>query len=156
VQLVDGNSPRVKTFLGRVRSWMKDFAHKNDLYEDRMADDDNLLVCLELAIDEFNKFSMPPTNFGIENFPSYACLVYGTVIHALISEALLQMRNRLNYTDGGLTIADSDKAGDFMSAVQALRSMYNAQKADLKMFLNIEGAYGDGVHSEYATVDFFY
>lgn len=135
---------------------MKDFAHLNDLYEDRMADDGNLLVCLEMAIDEFNNFSMPPTNFGLENFPSYACLVYGTVIHALISEAMLQMRNRLNYTDGGLTIADSDKAGDFMAAVQTLRTMYNQQKADLKMFLNVEGAYGDGVHSEYATVDFFY
>jgi len=156
VQIVDGNSPRVKKFLGRVRSWMKDFSHKNELLADRMADDENLLVCLEMALDEFNKFSMPPTNFGLEDFPSYALLVYGTTIHALISEAMLQMRNRLNYTDGGITVATSDKAGDYMSAVQALRAMYTAQKTDLKMFLNAEQAYGDGIPSEYATVDFFY
>ena len=156
MQILDGNDPRVKKFLGRVREWLKDFAHMNDLLPGHMASDGNLLVCLEIALDEFNKFSMPPTSFGLENFPSYAMLVYGTTIHVLISEALLQMRNRLNYTDGGLTIADSDKAGDYMSAVQALRGMYNAQKNDLKMFLNAEQAYGDGVPSEYATVDFFY
>lgn len=156
MQLVDGNNPRVKKFLGRVRTWMKDFSYKNDLLVDRMSDDDNLLVCLELALDEFNKFSMPPTNYGLENFPSYALLVYGTVIHALISEAMLQMRNRLNYTDGGITVATSDKAGDYMSAVQALRQMYHMQKNDLKTFLNAELAYGDGIPSEYATVDFFY
>ena len=64
MQLLNGNDPRVKKFIGRVRSWMKDFAHLNDLLPDRMASDGNLLVCLELAMDEFNKFSMPPTSFS--------------------------------------------------------------------------------------------
>ena len=155
MQLLDGNDPKVRTFLGRVRSWMKDFAHKNRLLVDEEANDASLLVYLEVAVDDFNNTTMPRTSFTFANFPSYALLLWGTVIQALTGEQLLQIRNRLNYTDGGLTVATSDKAGDYAAVIQALLMKYERQKQDLKVFLNVEDGFG-GIPSEYSTVDFFY
>lgn len=155
MQLLDANNPRVKTFLGRVRSWMKDFAHKNRLIPGEEADDKSLLVYLEMALDDFNNATQPRTGFSLDDFPSYAILVWGTVIQALTGETLLQIRNRLNYTDAGLTIGTSDKAGDMASVIHSLTAMYEQKKQDLKVSLNADGAFG-GVPSEYATVDFFF
>jgi len=155
VQFLEGNDPKVRKFLGRVRVWMKDFAHKNMLLPDEEAEDDVLLVYLEMAVDDFNNATMPRTSFLFSNFPSYAILLYGTVIQALTGEGLLQIRNRLNYTDGGLTVASSDKGGDYSAVVQQLAAKYERMKQDLKIFLNTEQGFGN-VPSEYATVDFFY
>ena len=155
MQLLDGNDPRVKKFVGRVRTWMKDFAHKNQLIVGEEADDKALVVYLEMAIDDFNNATTPRTSFRIDNFPSYSLLVWGTVIQALLGESLLQIRNRLNYTDGGITVATSDKAGDYAAAVQQLAVMYEQKKRDVKTEWNVDQAWGN-VPSEYATVDFFY
>jgi hypothetical protein len=134
---------------------MKDFAHRNQLIVGEENDDAALLVYLEMAIDDFNNATTPSTNYTLDNFPSYSVLVWGTVIQALMGESLLQIRNRLNYSDGGLTIATSDKAGDYAAAMQQLAVVYEQKKRDVKTQINVDMGYGN-VPSEYATVDFFY
>ena len=155
MQFLDANNPNVKTFVGRVRRWMKDFAHKNRLIPGEEADDDSLLVYVEVALDDFNNATMPRTSFTFANFPSYAILLWGTVIQALTGESLLQIRNKLNYTDGGITVAASDKAGDYAAVAQQLMVKYERQKADVKTYINAEEGFGN-IPSEYATVDYFY
>lgn len=155
MQLLTANDPGVKQFLGMVRSYMKDYAHKNRLLSDVEADEPALLVYVQMTIDDFNNASTPRTSFLFSNFPSFKILLLGTVIQALLSESLLQIRNRLNYSDGGLTISASDKAGDMLGVMQGLVQEYERKKTDMKIMINAEGAFG-GVPSEYATVDFFY
>lgn len=155
MQLLDSNDPQVKTFLGRVRTFMKDFSHKNRLIPGVENDDKTLLVAAELTIDDFNNASTPRTGFTFSTFPSFKILLYGTVIQALMSESLLQIRNRLSFSDGGLTISASDKAGDMSAIMQPMVAEYERKKADLKIMLNAEDAFGS-VPSEYGTVDFFW
>jgi len=153
--ILDPNSPLVHKVMGRVRTFLKDFTHKNTLLVGEESSDDELILYLELAIDDFNNAHTPRTNFGLANFPSFALLLWGTVIQALLSESILQIRNRLSYSDGGITVALSDKSPDLANAAQGLIVNYERKVEDLKKQLNAEAAFGN-VPSEYGTVEFFF
>ena len=152
---VDPNSPVAHKMIGRIRTFMKDFVHKNRLIVGEEASDDEIIVYLELAVDDFNNAHTPRTTYTLSNFPSFAILLWGSIIQALTSESLLQIRNDLSYSDGGITVATSNKAPAMMLAAQSLMVNYERKVEDLKKQLNLEQCEG-GVPSEYGTVEFFF
>lgn len=155
IVLVNPNDPITHKVIGRVRTFLKDFAHKNRLIVGEESTDDELMLYLELAIDDFNNAHTPTTSYRLNNFPSLSILIWGTTIQALISESFLQIRNRLSYSDGGITVALSDKSADLANAAQGLIVKYERNVEDLKKQLNAEDAFGN-VPSEYGTVEFFF
>ncbi len=66
------------------------------------------------------------------------------------------MRNQISYSDGGITIGKWDNASLMMAFVQMLRSTYEEKKKQLKVALNIQGAWGGAVSSEYAYINGWY
>lgn len=153
--IVDPNNSVTHKMIGRVRTFMKDFVHKNRLIVGEEASDDEIILYLELAVDDFNNAHTPRTNYTLNTFPSFAILLWGAVIQALTSESLLQIRNDLSYSDGGITVALSNKAPAMMQAAQGLMMNYERKVEDLKKQLNLEQGDG-GVPSEYGTVEFFF
>jgi hypothetical protein len=153
--ILDRNDPGVHKMIGRVRTFLKDFTHKNRLIVGEESSDDEIMLYLEMAIDDFNNAHTPRTNYGLKNFPSFVILLWGTAIQALTSESILQIRNELNYSDGGITVALSNKAPGLAAAAQGLMVNYERKIEDLKKQLNAEQAYGN-VSSEYGTVEFFF
>lgn len=139
------------TFIGQVRDYMRDFPEFNALVDGEETSDGLISLCADLAADDFSNTMPPIGNFTVESHPSLYLLLIGTVIQILRSAGILQARNNLNYSDGGLTVATSDKAQIYMGYVNAMVGEYEGKKRNLKISLNAAGAYG-GIRSEYSFI----
>ena len=91
------------TFIGQVRDYMRDFPEFNALVDGEETSDGLISLCADLAADDFSSTMPPIGNFTVETHPSLYLLLLGTVIQVLRSAGILQARNNLNYSDGGLT-----------------------------------------------------
>ena len=82
-----------------------------------------------------------------------------TVISLIESVALLQIRNHINYSTGGINVGVNDKAPLLLSWLQYYKSYTDQLKQRVKVSLNIEGILGpsnSGVHSELWAVNATY
>jgi len=134
-----------------VRQYVRDKDELNTLLDGEESDGLDINTAILMAIDEFN--TTPPLigNYRLENFPSMALLVWGSVIHLLISAGILQTRNRLNYSDGGINVAVSDKAGEYQGWIGQVAARWENGKLNLKTAINISQGFG-GSHSEYVYI----
>jgi len=109
-------------------------------------------LAVNLTIDDYN--TTPPllTAVTILNFPSLMFMVHGCAIQLLIMGGILQSRNELNYSSGGISVKTSDKTQLYQSWLNLLARGYENKKKEFKISVNIEGAYGSGVMSQYATL----
>ena len=135
-----------------VRLYMRDFIQFNALVDDEETPDSIIDLCVWLTISDFNT-TAPLTNFPLASFPSLYLLHLGTVLQVMRSAGILQSRNRLNYSDGGITVATSDKAPEYMQWITLMINEYEGKKKVLKRSLNAASAYG-GIFSEYSYVNY--
>lgn len=88
-----------------------------------------------------------------------ALLLRMTVIALIESVGLLQTRNHLNYSNGGINVGVNDKTPMLMQWLQYYRSFTEQMKQRVKVSFNIEGILGpgnSGVFSEYWAVNSTY
>jgi hypothetical protein len=74
-----------------------------------------------------------------------------TVITLLESVGLLQTRNHINYSNGGLNVGVNDKTPLILQWLQYYQASTKQLMSQVKVALNIEGMLGSGgsgVHSE--------
>lgn len=142
------------TFVGQVREYLRDFPEFNALLQGEETSDGLLNLCADLAADDFTHTMPPIGTFTVETFPSLYLLLLGTVIQVLRSAGILQARNNLNYSDGGLTVATSDKAQIYQAFAQWIMQEYETKKRAFKISQNARSAYG-GIHSEYSWIGAF-
>lgn len=145
-------SPTFGNVREATRLYMRDFRQFNALIDDEETPDSIMDLCISLTVDDFNT-TPPNTGFDIVNFPSKYLLLIGTVIQVLRSAGILQSRNRLNYSDGGITVSTSDKAPEYQAWIDRMQREYEDKKKRLKRSLNAEAAYG-GIFSEYSYVNY--
>jgi hypothetical protein len=138
--------------VAKVRAFMRDNTATNALLDGEESDDTIILLCAEIGLDEFNY--MPPvfTSYAITTFPYGTMLVMITVIKVLESAGILQSRNQLQYSDGGITVSVSDKTALYQSWIQLFLSRIWVQAQRIKKTVNIESCYGE-VPSEYSAVN---
>lgn len=142
-------------FVSQVRLFIRDAPELNRLIKGVESSNRQIIWAIADTLDEFN--TTPPfTTFGIRNFPSKHLLMRGVVATLLESVGLLQTRNQLSFSDGGLQVGVSDKTPFLQAWVQLFRAQYNEKKISLKVAYNIEGGWGDGVNSEYLFTNNFY
>ena len=139
------------TFIGQIRDYFRDTPELNALLDREEHSDSLISLAAELAADDFS--TTPPLigRFTVDSHPSLYLLFLGTLIQVLRSAGLLQARNNLNYSDGGLTVATSDKSSMYQAWANNFFNEYEAKKRNLKIAINAEGAYG-GVRSEYSWI----
>lgn len=112
-------------------------------------------LALMFTVAKFN--TIPPLigNFTIDSIPA-DLLLKGTTSHILESAAILNARNQLDYSAGGVSVAHSNKAPLYLSFVQMYNSEWHQMTKAFKVAQNIEGAYGHGVASEYLFLNGFF
>lgn len=139
-----------------LRLYLRDSSGLNTLLCDSTESSDMQLdQALRFALHQYN-FVAPLTTYSFGTAPEaiYFFIINRAVINVLISSGILNARNRLNYSDGGLTIADHDKAGPYQSWIQMLTSMFLSQEKQYKMSANLESCYsvgGAGMASEFLS-----
>lgn len=96
--------------------------------------DDKIVSFLKLGAHDING-GIPPTKYSI--FQLYKMgnsdlIVEGAMIFSLIAEGILQMRNQVDYSDSGLSIAMFNKTGIYQGWVGFLLQQYLADKKEFK------------------------
>lgn len=146
---------KLDNFVQTVRTFLRDYAELNRLIAGEESTNRQIIWALMDTLDDFN--STPPfTSFTLSNFPSMSLLVRGTTISLLESIGLLQTRNHLQFSDGGLQVGINDKTPFIQSWLQLFKNSYEEKKQRIKVAFNIETAWGGGVFSEFRFINNFY
>lgn len=142
--------------VSTVRMYLRDYPELNRLVQGEEHSNRLIAWAIVDAIDDFNASPPHIGPFGLSNFPSRSLLIRGTVINLLESLGLLMTRNHLTFSDGGIQAGVSDKTPLIQSWIALLTNRYEEKKRQIKIAMNIEGAWGGGVHSEYLWTSGFY
>lgn len=138
-----------------LRQYLRDYAELNRLITGQESGDRFLAFALLDALDDFNN-TPPITRYDLTNFPSVSLLIRGAAISVIESVGILATRNQLSFSDGGVAMHISDKAPLMLSWLQMFSNKYEEKKVQLKKAINIEKAWGPGVGSEYAFINWIY
>lgn len=162
LQGIPGMSDTFRDFVQAVRFYMRDFAELNRLVAGEESSDRQIAWAVLDALSDFN--GTPPfigdmTIEGMIGSGQQALLLRMTVIAVIESVALLQTRNHINYSNGGITVGVNDKTPMLMNWLQYFRSMTEQRKLQVKVAFNIAALLqpvNSGVHSEYWAVNATY
>ena len=111
---------------------------------------------MDLATDDYN---ITPPMLGVSslsNFPSLYLLIYGSTIQVLRSAGILQSRNELAYSSGGVSVRIFDKTQLYQSWINQFIAEYERKKQNFKISTNINNAMAGGVASEYSILNYFW
>lgn len=138
-----------------VRTYMRDYAELNRLIAGVESSNRQIVFAVADTLDDWN--TTPPfSQETLTSMPSKSVFLRGVVCTLLESIGLLQTRNQLSFSDGGLQVGINDKTPFIQSWLQLLRNTYEEKKQRIKIAKNIETAWGGGVHSEYRFVNNFF
>lgn len=148
-------SGELNAVVQAIRSYLRDYPELNRLIKGVEHSNRQIIHAIADTLDDFN--TTPPfTKVGIKNFPSMSLFMRGCVCFLLESVGLLMTRNHLNFSDGGLQVGINDKTPYIQSWLSLMRNTYEDKKVKIKIAMNIEGAWGGGLQSEYSYVNNFY
>lgn len=139
-----------------LRLFLNDTPELNRLIRTQESNDAKLDLALLLAVDDYNITAPLLGNVHVGNFPSLFMLIYGAAIQVLRSAGLLQSRNELAYSSGGVSVRIFDKTQLYQSWIAQFVAEYELKKRNFKMSLNINAALSGGVSSEYAILNYFW
>ena len=146
-------SPTISDYVTSIRDYMRDHAHLNRLLKDEETGDRLIAWAVADALDRINNEPPVDLQFALASFPYPGLLKRGAVIALLESVGILQTRNRVNYSDGGIHLSVSDKASEIQSWIGLLSRSFERNLMRWKISKSISGAFGGtGVHSEYWTL----
>lgn len=158
---VPGASPQFMQFISTVRLFMRDNTELNRLVAGEESSD---RMVAWAAIDAISDFNGSPPLIGDYTFSDlmakgqHALLRTGTVLNLLYSIGILQTRNHLPFSDGGLNVAVSDKTPLIQAWIQMLERRWEIGKKEVKKAWNIESLLSGsvGAHSEYFALSGYY
>lgn len=124
-----------------VRVFLGDSPEENKLTEGNELSDDKLRLSLDMALDLYNN-TAPFENRTFETFPSLTLIIHGSVIQALMMAGIIQTRNHLNFSDGGIQEVISDKAGGYQAWIGQIVGAWRDEMLSIKTALNMEANFG--------------
>ena len=161
IQGIVGMSETTRAFIQTVRLYMRDFPELNRIVRGEESSDRQIAWAVLDAVSYFN--GMPHlTTYSLEELlqqNQQALMLRLTVISLIESVGLLQTRNHINYSNGGINVGVSDKTPMLMNWLQYFRAYTVQMVQRVKVALNIQGILGPsnvGVHSEYWAVNATY
>ena len=134
-----------KTYLTDVdvRIWLRD----NDPEANLLLDDfeytpEEIRTAMTLAVDYWNE--QPPflQTYDYDKFPYRHALLRATAANLLFMGAHRFRRNALQYSSGGMTIADQEKYQQYDAAGARLWEEYKQWVRMVKRSLNVETGWG--------------
>jgi len=158
LQGLPGMSPAFRNFVQEVRYFTRDIPELNRLTAGEESSDRQIAWA---ALDALSDFNGTPhlTTMILEDFlerNQRHLLLRMTVVSLIESVGLLQTRNHINYSNGGVNVGVNDKTPMLMNWLQYFKSSTEQKKTRFKVAINIEGMMGrggSGVSSELWSVN---
>lgn len=154
-------SPAMRTFVQVVRDYHRDHPELNRLIAGQ--ETNNRIVAWSVldAISLYN--GTPPITMDtletLLNRQQHYLLLRLTTITILESVGMLQTRNHINYSNGGINVGVNDKTPLIMGWLRYFRSFSDQLMTRVKVAQNIDSILGpgnSGVHSELWAVNASY
>jgi hypothetical protein len=139
-----------------LRLFLNDTPELNRLIRREESTDEKLDLAMDLATDDYN---ITPPMLGVSTlatFPSLYLLIYGSTIQVLRSAGILQSRNELAYSSGGVSVRIFDKTQLYQSWINQFIAEYERKKNNFKISTNINNAMAGGIASEYSILNYFW
>jgi hypothetical protein len=154
-ELVPDANTDINQFIQQVRLYLRDYAELNRLIDGVEHTNRQIVWAIMDTLDDYN--TTPPfTSLSLREFPSKSLLLRGVACALLESLGILQTRNHLPFSDGGLQVGVNDKTEYIQRWLQLLKNQYEEKKMRQKIAMNIERAWGGGINSEYQFVNSYY
>lgn len=153
LQGIPGMSEATRAFVQMVRLYMRDFPELNRLLRGEESSDRQIAWAVLDALADFNG-TPPISSNNLENLlgrNQHALMLRLTVCSLIESVGLLQTRNHINYSNGGINVGVNDKTPMLMNWLRYYRATTEQMKMRVKVAFNIESILGPGnigVHSE--------
>jgi hypothetical protein len=125
-----------------IREYTSDYGQNNYLIEGEEMSDTFISLCMTFAVEAFNSIT-PIGNVGVQNFPSKAILLWGTLWFCYDGKALLLARNTMEYSDGGLNIPIEERAQLYKTLAAGFQSQFMESATKLKIQQNMEQGFGE-------------
>lgn len=159
LQGIPGFSDSTRSFIYNVRAQIRDYPELNRLVRGVESTDRQIAWAVVDAVSEFN--GTPHfTTLTLDQLlakSQYHLMLRMTIKSLLESIAILQTRNHLNYSDGGISVGVNDKTPMLMNWIQMYDGMVQQKLQRTKVAMNVEAAMGSpGVHSELWAVNMTY
>ena len=162
LQGVKAMSPVLQSFVQTVRLFMRDHPELNRIVAGEESSDRMIMWAIVDALSDFN--GTPPFigTFQLEdliNANQQNLLTRMVVCSLLESVGLLQTRNHINYSNGGLNVGVNDKTPLIMNWLQYFQGTVEQKKQRVKTTMNINqilGPNNTGLHSELFAVNASY
>ena len=161
IDKIPGVSTTTRKFVQMVRLYLRDFSELNRLIKGEETSDRMILWAVKDAVSLFNG-TPNLTNFTLEELlqrNQQHLMLRLTVISVIESVGLLQTRNHINYSTGGINVGVNDKTPMLMNWLQYFKSTTQQQMQSTKVALNVESILGAGevgAHSEYWSTNSSY
>ena len=131
-----------------LRRFVRDYPELNRLLRQQEHTPEDLDLALDLTVAEYNAKSPPLAEVTIDSYPNLWLLLHGGAIHLIRSAGIMQARNRLPYSSGGISVRMFDKTEIYMQWVREFIADYSHTLTESKIATNLQGGWG-GVHSAY-------
>ena len=161
LQGIPGVTPATENFVQVVRLYLRDFPELNRLIAGEETSDRMIAWSVFDAVSDFN--STPHvTNFSLDGLLAQNLqhlLLRMTAVTIIESVGLLQTRNHINYSTGGMNVGVNDKTPMLMNWLQYFKGFTEQRKQQVKVAMNISSILGGGqvgMHSEYWNVNATY
>lgn len=161
LQSLPGSTPTFRAFVQMVRLYLRDFEELNRIVSGEETSDRQIAWAILDAVSDFN--GTPHfTSMSLEDLlqkNQHALVLRMTTIAIIESVGLLQTRNHINYSNGGINVGVNDKTPMLMNWLQYFKATTEQLKQRVKVAINIEGILGpsnSGVHSELWAVNATY
>lgn len=141
--------------LKLLRLFLNDTPELNRLIRREESDDTKLDLAVDLALDDYNITAPLLQSHTLSDFPSLYLLIYGATIQVLRSAGILQSRNELSYSSGGVSVRIFDKTALYQSWIVQFVAEYERKKNNFKISANINNSLAAGVSSEYSLLNYF-
>jgi hypothetical protein len=161
LQGIETMSPTMKVFVQIIRDYTRDHPELNRLIAGQETGNRMIAWCVLDAVSRFNG-TPQITGFTLDELlqrQQQHLMVRLTVETILESVGLLQTRNHINYSNGGINVGVNDKTPMIMNWLQYYKSYTQQLLQRVKVAINIEsilGAGNVGVHSELWAVNATY
>lgn len=161
LQGIPGITQTTRDFVQMVRGFMRDYPELNRLVAGVESTDRQIAWAVLDALADFNGTphftDMTLDDLLLKN--QHNLILRMTVISLIESVGMLQTRNHINYSNGGITVGVNDKTPLLMNWLTYFKSSTDQLKQRVKVAINIEGILGSGnsgVRSEYWAVNSTY
>jgi len=151
---IPGVTQSTRLFVASVRLFLRDHAELNRLVAGEETSDRMIAWSVLDALSKFNG-TPPITSFTLDemlNREQSHLLLRLTAETVIESVGLLQTRNHINYSTGGINVGVNDKTPLLLQWLQLFKSTTEQRVQQVKVAFNIESILGPehvGMHSEY-------